>query len=82
MCEPDVCVQSLSEVIKVLKLERQSLTCTSDDMQGFLHDSCEFTEKMRSEVPSDIHRREEDFEKLSLQDFEGEESFIKLLISI
>lgn len=72
MCKPDVHFQSLSEVLKVLKLEGQSLTIPSEDMQVFLCNSSEFTEKMRSEVPSAMHGRVEDFEKLPLQDFEGE----------
>lgn len=72
MCKPDVYFQSLSEVFKVLKLEGQSLTIHSEDMQVFLCNSSEFTETMRSEVPSAVHGRVEDFEKLPLQDFEGE----------
>lgn len=72
MCKPDVHFQSLPEVFKVLKLEGQSLTIPSEDMQVFLCNSSEFTEKMRSEIPSAMHGRVEDFEKLPLQDFEGE----------
>lgn len=77
MCKPDVCLQSLSEVFQALKLERQSLTCAGEDMQVFLCNTCEFPEKMGSEVPTATHRRVEDFEKQPLEDFEGEESFIK-----
>lgn len=72
MCEPDVSLQSLSEVFKVLKLEEQSPTIPSEDMQLFLCNSSEFTEKIRSEVPSGMRGSVEDFEKLALQDFEGE----------
>lgn len=72
MSKPDVYFQSLSEVFTVLKLEGQNLTIPSEDMQVFLCKSSEFTEKMRSEVPSAMHGRVEDFDKLSLQDFEGE----------
>lgn len=75
MCKPDVYFQSVSEVFKVLKLEGQSLTIHSEDMQVFLCNSSEFTEKMRSEVPSakgSLSGRVEDFEKMPLQDFEGE----------
>lgn len=77
LCKPEVCFQSLSDVFKALKLERQSLTCASEDTQAFLCNTCEFTEKMRSEVPSATHRRVEDFEKLPLEDVECEEPLIK-----
>lgn len=77
MCKPDICLQSLSEVFQALKLERQSLTCAGEDMQVFLCNTCEFPEKMGSEVPTATHRRVEDFEKLPLEDFEGEEPFVK-----
>lgn len=76
MCKPDVYLQSMSEVFQALKLESQSLTCASEDMQVFLCNTCEFPEKMGSEVPTATHRRVEDFEKLPLEDFEGEEPFI------
>lgn len=72
MCKPELYFQSLSEVFKVLKLEGQSLTISSDEMQVFLCSSSEFIETMRSEVTSAMHGRLEDFEKLPLQDFEGE----------
>lgn len=77
MCKPDVCLQSMSEVFQALKLERQSLTCAGEDMQVFLCNTCEFPEKMGSEVPTATHRTVEDFEKLPLEDFEGEEPSIK-----
>lgn len=67
----------MSEVFQALKLERQSLTGAGEDMQVFLCNTCEFPEKMGSEVPTATHRRVEDFEKLPLEDFEGEEPFIK-----
>ncbi|XP_056889972.1 protein shortage in chiasmata 1 ortholog isoform X2 [Takifugu flavidus] len=70
VCKSDVCLQSMSEVFQALKMERQSLTCAGEDMQVFLCNTCEFTEKMGSEVPTATHRRVEDFEKLPLEDFE------------
>lgn len=73
MCKPDVYFQSLSEVYKVLKLEGQSLTIPTEDVQVFLCNSSDFTEKLRSEAPSAMHGKVEDFEKLPLQDFEGED---------
>lgn len=73
MCEPDVCFQSMTELFKVLKLERQSLTSTSKGVQELMCDSCEFTEKIISEVPSARQGSVEDFQKLPLQDSEGEE---------
>lgn len=73
MCKPDMYVQSLSEVFKVLKLEGQSLAIPTEDIQVFLCNNSEFTEKLRSEAPAAIHGKVEDFEKLPLQDFEGED---------
>lgn len=73
MCEPDLCFQSMTELFKVFKLERQSLTSTSEDVQVLMCNSCEFTEKMVSEVPSVGQGSVEGFHKLPLQDSEGEE---------
>lgn len=73
MCKTDGYFGSLSEVFKVLKLEGQSLTIPSEEMQVFLCNSSDFTEKLRSEVPSVMHGSAEEFQKLPLQDFkEGE----------
>lgn len=75
MHKPDVYSQSLSEVFTILELKGQSLTTPSEDMQVFLCNSSEFTEKIRYEFPTAMHGRVEDFEKLPLQDFEGEGLF-------
>lgn len=85
MCEPAVDFQPLSEALKVFQLEKQSLVCVGDDLQSrtgtgspqvFLCSSCEFTENMRSEVPSTKHEEMEDFKKLSPEHVEGEETVL------
>lgn len=85
MREPAVGFQPLSEALTVTKLEKQSLVSTGDDLQsqmgtasrlGFSCSNCEFTESMRSEVPSTEHELMEDFKKLSPEHVEGEQSVL------
>lgn len=87
MCEPDLCFQPLFEALKVLKSENQSFFCTGDNpqsetgvgtLQEFLYSNCEFTEKMRAEVPSSENTEMEDFNKLCLEHVDGEESVLSL----
>lgn len=77
--------QPLSEALRVTKLERQSFISTGDDPQsqmgtatplGFSFTDCEFTENMSSEVLSTEHEQMEDFEKLSPEHVESEQSVL------
>ncbi|KAI3372610.1 hypothetical protein L3Q82_023088, partial [Scortum barcoo] len=81
--EPAVDFQPLSEALKVLKLEKQSFVDVGNELQSewrritsqqYLCSNQEFTESMKSEVPSAEHEKIEDFKKLSP---ECEEVFVR-----
>lgn len=85
MCESAVCFQPLSEALRILKLEKQSLMCDGEDLrsqmgtgppQVFLCNSSGFTENMSSEVPPKRHQEVEDFKRLSPEHVQGKESLL------
>lgn len=84
MCEPAVCLQPLSETLRILKFEKQSLMCDAEDLQSqmgtgspqmFLCNSG-FTENMRAEVPSKRHQETEGFKRLSPEYVQGKASLL------
>ncbi|XP_078105996.1 protein shortage in chiasmata 1 ortholog [Sander vitreus] len=73
-CEPAVDFQPLSEAWKVIRSEKQSVVSVGDKLQSqmetgavqvYFCSSSEFTESMRSDVPSTEGEKMEDFKKLS-----------------
>ncbi|KAG8011879.1 protein C9orf84 [Nibea albiflora] len=67
ICEPVVSSQPLSEVLKVMKLDKQSFVGVGDELQVNLCSNSEFTENMRSELHSTKQEDMEEFKKLSLE---------------
>ncbi|XP_041643349.1 protein shortage in chiasmata 1 ortholog [Cheilinus undulatus] len=82
--EPAVIYQPLSEALKVMKLENQSIISAGDKLlsemsteesQVNLYSYREFTESIRSEFPSKEQEETEDFQRLSLEHVELTETF-------
>lgn len=81
MYEPAVDFQPLWEALKVIKLEKESFISAADKLQSEMETEvpqlslcccCDFTESMKSDLPSIREETGEDLSKLPPEHVEGE----------
>lgn len=81
MYEPAVNFQPLWEALKVIKLEKESFISAADKLQSEMETGvpqlslcccCDFTESMKSDLPSIREETGEDLSKLPPEHVEGE----------